>query len=366
MTFSYPKYLKSKRSIDERARHPGVWNTFLDQLRDAAAGASATRRDIRILEVGGGVGDLAMKILYALPEGSAEYTLVDIDPDNLKAARERFQQAFPEAALSPVLDGIGKIRGESSRHSPTCSSRRLSIYLVRDDITNVDASAAAGSLDIQTLGLYDAICGQAIMDIVPARILLQNLSLMLSPRGVIYLPIHFDGRTDIDPSYDSQVDQMVTDIYHDSMARTWIDADGNVHPYDGSRSGRDLIMHAASANLSVVEAGASNWIVLPSARRDEGRADVPDGRVPDGQVANGRSADATFSQAIAPGTNHYPAREAYFLQCMLHFIEGELAASEHISDEDAKAWVTARRQQLATGQLAMFVHNLDVLLAPES
>lgn len=335
LTFSYPKYLESKRTVDERARHPGVWNSFMERLQDLTAHASGREKPLRILEVGGGVGDLAIKIIRTLPGVSVEYTLIDIDRENLDTARGRLRETFPDVGLTPVLNGADAIPDAS----PTGGNIEekgggINVYLVRDDITCLGGSHSNTPIQSESIPRYDAICGQAIMDIVPARILLEKLSLLLQNNGVVYLPIHFDGRTDFDPSYDSQVDQLVSRIYHDSMARAWENAAGNVHAYDGSRSGRDLIMHAAAADLSVVDVGASDWIVLPSEWRE------------------------------GSDSNQYPVSEAYFLQCMLHFIEGELSVSPHITNHDASAWMSVRRQQLADGELAMFVHNLDVLLAP--
>jgi SAM-dependent methyltransferase len=356
VTFSYPKYLVSKRTVDERARHPGVWKTFLDRLRASATRASREREPVRILEVGGGVGDLALQILRALPDVAVAYTLIDIEPENLEAARERFRRERPDATVSPVLDGIGNIPSAAPIGKDTKSSRDVVTYFVQDDITrlgNTDSDMQSTHGRVQS---YDAICGQAIMDIVPTRILLQKLSLLLKEQGVIYLPIHFDGRTDIDPPYHPKVDHTIARIYHDSMTRTWTDADGNVHKYDGSRSGRDLVMHAASAHLCVVDVGASDWIVLPSRRR-EGRG------VDSGEI---QSTDAMSAETRATNSAHYPAQEAYFLECMLHFFEGEIAASDQITNEKAEAWLARRRQQLADGDLAMFVHNLDVLLASAS
>lgn len=333
MTFSYPKYLDAKRTVDERARHPNVWDAFITRLRDAAARAARRGDSLRILEIGGGVGDLAIKIARALPSVPVEYTLVDIEPANLKAARRRLQHALPEAHTSHVLDGLGTTPASSPNHTDTATSSHTMFYLVRDDITCLGDGRTDPPVQKARTRTYDAVCGQAIMDIVPARILLQKASSMLRDKGAIYLPIHFDGRTDFEPLYNPEVDELVSSIYHESMTRTWEDIDGCVHTFNGSRSGRDLITHAESAGLSVMAAGASDWIVLPSDRREGGGADG------------------------------YPSGEAHFLRCMLHFVESELSASHRISAEEADAWSSARRKQLAAGELAMFVHNLDVLLA---
>ena len=354
MTFSYPRYLRSKRTVDERARHPGVWNTFIQRLQEKKSDRTRHPEPLRILEIGGGVGDLAISVLRALNEQSVDYTLVDIDTENLRAARERLGNAFPNATVSPIHDGSeDALENTLAPQKESKNKIHKNIRLIKKDITNICIGKDNTSERLAHRLLFDAICGQAIMDIVPAQILIDKVGQLLSNNGLMYLPIHFDGRTDIEPTYDATVDQRVSDIYHASMMRHWTDSRGDRYSYNGSRSGRNLVMHAASANLSVVEVGASDWIVLPS-NQQEGSAN---------HSRQSLSRQTASDSGIAAEICHYPAEEAYFLECMLHFIEEELDTSDRISPKEASAWIDTRRRQLRDGHLALFVHNLDVLLA---
>ena len=130
----------------------------------------------RILEIGGGVGDLAALILRALREQPVDYTLVDIEAKNLRTARERLRNAFPNAAISPVHDGLENalettpVAQEGSRNDVN-----KSIHLIRDDITDIFNKSEERLSGLADRLSFDAICGQAIMDIVPAQVITHKI-----------------------------------------------------------------------------------------------------------------------------------------------------------------------------------------------
>lgn len=370
MGFSYPKYLAAKRTVDERARHPGVWSTFVDQLRErhsrttrlrdlsrgkarseeeGANGGSSSpvegrerAKRLRLLEIGGGVGDLAIKVLETLRDLPLEYTLVDIERDNLALAEKRVRSIAPDVDVIPRYrqpDGPGSAP-QRNRQTAACETDPC-VYLVQEDVLDISLDLLCSVTGKDAVRPFDAVCGQAILDIVPPRMLLRKMHSIVADLGLVYLPIHFDGQTKIEPVLDLNLDRRVENIYHDSMKRRGKRPSGEIVSYDGSRSGRDLLMHGGRTGFHVEAAGASEWVVLPSSMRSQTGS---------GSTGSGQDASA------------YPEDEQYFLSCMLGFIEDELRASEEMSDRAYKRWSTTRRRQLEEGRLAMFVHNLDVLL----
>ncbi|HHP7237249.1 class I SAM-dependent methyltransferase [Longibacter sp.] len=333
MTFSYPRYLEAKRSVDERARHPKVWTTFLEAAAEIALANPG--RPLRVLEIGAGVGDLAIKILNELDAESVNYTVLDVNADNLDRARERIASSLDMEA------------SEDDAFVST-SRRNHRVRFVEDDLT----SFARHDREEPDTGTYHVIVGQAIIDILPTYISLRIAHGLLRSGGLAYLPIHVDGLTEFEPTEMYDMDKRVMNVYHDTMTRTYsVDARWGPDPSgadrsdaaridgaptvcdaiavqsDGARCGRDLLIDAPGAGFDVVDAGSSDWLVRPDSK-----------------------------------TGGYVEEEDYFLACMLHFVEEALTDAASIDRSQLEDWLARRRRQLDDATLMLLVHNLDVLL----
>ena len=337
MTFSYPRYLEAKRTVDDRARHPRVWTAFLEAASDIAA--KHAERPIRVLEIGAGVGDLATKILDELESEAVDYTVLDVNADNLDRAIERMAWSLDVEATQS--DGVVSIPGRSHR-----------IRFVKGDIT----SFANRGREEGDGRIYDVIVGQAIIDILPTHISLRIIRSLLAEGGLAYLPIHVDGLTAFEPTENHDMDDCIMSLYHDTMTRVYsIDASWTLDPSDangsnsdrpdgagtgnetasvqsdGARCGRDLLVYANRAGFNIVDAGSSDWLVRPD-----------------------------------PTTGRYVGQEDYFLSCMLHFVEEALTDNASIDRSQLEDWLARRRRQLDDAELILLVHNLDVLLRRQS
>ena len=153
-------------------------------------------------------------------------------------------------------------------------------------------------------GSFDLVMAHAFLDIVPLADTLGKLLTLARPGGLLYLPITFDGESIFEPG--DPEDDAILGAYHRSM-----DDPGQ------SRTGRRLFHALRAAGASVLALGSSDWIVHPSA---EG----------------------------------YPDEEAYFLECVLGFVETSVGA-------EARGWLRRRRAQLARGELVYIAHQLDAL-----
>jgi hypothetical protein len=95
-------------------------------------------------------------------------------------------------------------------------------------------------------------------------------------------------------------------------------------PSGDSRTGRHLFAPLMGAG-EVLAAGASDWVVYP---HSEG----------------------------------YPGEEAYFLACILHFLETALKDDSDADQARFKAWLRQREQQIERGELIYIAHQLDFLV----
>lgn len=264
----FQEYLRAKRSVDDRALNRRVLERLRAELPD----------DPRTVEVGAGIGTGITRLLdwEVLPE-RVEYTAIDDRSENVAAAREHLvEEGFTE-------DGERLVRGDTT------------VSLVAGDAFEVLSDEAE----------YDLLVAQAFLDLVEIDDALPTLFDALSPKGLAYFPITFDGETVFEPSH--PLDDRVLGAYHRDM-----DREGT------SETGRQLLAAVPDAGGEVLAAGSSDWVVYPPYSRDE--------RV--------------------------------FLAAILDTIEGALA--DELGD-DLEEWLGVRRRQLHEGELIYVAHQLDVL-----
>jgi hypothetical protein len=301
--YDYARYLSAKKTVDQRAFDRRVWGTFTDHVNRSA---ERSTHPVRILEVGGGVGATIPRLIAACPGTSLDYTMVELEPGNVQAARQTLLTWADDNDVTLSESGDTTLR-------LSYQETTVDVDLIHGDMFEF--------LDRDVSSYYTAVIGQAIFDVVDLPYAVQLLTQHLEPGGMCYAPVHFDGMTAFEPTMDdrqggSELDDRIVDLYHASMRR---------QDTDGARSGRDLLTAFRSNGVPIVAAGGSDWIVLGT----------PD----DG----------------------YPADEAYFLQCILHFVEEELTGDADLSSDDLDTWLHTRRQQIADGKLIFVSHHLDVL-----
>ena len=165
---------------------------------------------------------------------------------------------------------------------------------------------------------FDLIIAHALLDLLHLPTALPSLLQMAPPGGLFYFSINFDGATLFLPEVDPALDGQIEALYHRSMDTRITDG----QPSGDSRTGRKLFHALRGRRAEVLAAGSSDWVVHP--------------------VGGG-----------------YPADEAYFLGCILHFVESTLRGHPELDDGEFGAWLTIRRGQLACGALVYVAHQLD-------
>jgi ubiquinone/menaquinone biosynthesis C-methylase UbiE len=166
----------------------------------------------------------------------------------------------------------------------------------------------------------DLVVASAFLDLFDLSAALRSIARLGAPEARFLFSITFDGLTALEPEIDPALDRLIVEIYHRTMDERIIDGAAS----GDSRCGRHLLTLLPRCGYRIEEAGPSDWIVHPR----EGS---------------------------------YPADEAYFLSCILGFIEESLSPRPEMDQGKLRAWLGARRTQVAAGELVFLAHQLDVL-----
>lgn len=297
--YSYPRYLEAKQTVDEQALNQQVWSRFIDIVSNCAP-------EVRLLEIGAGVGTTAARILNAVGASvdRVEYTLVDVNAENLRRARKRLYDWF----LNRNFDVQNEKGGDLLGRGPIEASIHFSV----NDLFDYAEESAPPHAP------HDALISQAVLDLLPLSTTLEALRSHVQKGGVWYLPIHFDGVTAFEPPH--ALDADILRLYHESMTKN-IDGEGSGR---ADRTGRRLLTGLREIGATLLEVGSSDWVVFG----DE---------------------------------NGYDGEEAYFLYHILHFIEEELTGHPDLDASAFKGWIQKRRQQIEGNELIYIAHQLDVL-----
>jgi hypothetical protein len=310
---SFIRYLAAKRTVDDRALNAHVWQSLAHRLADLAPASGVP---MTVLEIGAGIGTMVERLLEAAILPPARYLLLDAQPDNLAHACQRLtawaathggQTAPPVQAqplsLPPLWSTALTVPG---RHPLEVTALGADLF---------DFLVAAGP----TLQV-DLLIAHAFIDLVDVPSTLARLAPLLRPGALIYLTINFDGATLLLPELDPDLDRQIEAAYHATMDRRLVGG----RPSGDSHTGRHLFHNLQNAGIQVLDAGSSDWVVIPH-------------------------------QGV------YPADEAYFLHFIVHTIHGALRGASGLDPAAFERWVAARHAQIDAGELVYIAHQLDYL-----
>jgi hypothetical protein len=226
MEYSFPHYLLSKQSVDDRALNKDV----LSALK-----ANLPSQPVRIIEVGAGIGTMLRRLLRWDVLRQAEYVLVDEMMENIEYASEWVKVWAGELGLSVE-------RGEGNQVRVFNETRDVRIKLERADVFDFIQKNKEQA---------DLLIAHAFLDLLPMP---ESLTKLLSlTKGLAWLTVNFDGGTSLEPTIDAALDEKIERLYHQTM---------DTRPTGGdSKSGRHLFGHLRSAGAEILAAGASDWVV---------------------------------------------------------------------------------------------------------
>ncbi len=210
-------------------------------------------------------------------------------------------------------------------------SEESNIEVARWRLAHLTSSEEAGlRVQLETANLYefaarrenrqrfDLIIAHALLDLLHLPTALPGLLQMVRPSGLFYFSINFDGATLFLPEVDPELDGRIETLYHHSMDTRITDG----QPSGDSHTGRRLFHALRSCGAEVLAAGSSDWVV----------------------------------HAVGGG---YPADEAYFLGCILHFVGSTLRGHPELDAREFEEWLAMRRRQVVGGELVYVAHQLD-------
>jgi SAM-dependent methyltransferase len=292
--FSFVRYLRSKTTIDDRALNKDVKGRLCETL-------AGIDYPIRVLEIGAGLGTMVRRLLHWGAIRNARYTLLDVDPELLGAARTGLMEMAHQNNFT-ILDNPPQLLLQGAGYD-------LTIEMVQAELT--DFLEVARSNDP-----VDLVVASSFLDLVDVSSTLPRLFDLVKPGGLFWFCVNFDGDTIFVP--ETADDAHFVNIYHRSMdQRQW-----RGHRAGDSRTGRHLFEQLPAAGAAIVAAGASDWVVCPF----------------EGQ---------------------YIQDEGYFLHCIIRTMELELKKHSDADSTRLTKWVELRHTQIDNNQLTYIAHQLD-------
>jgi hypothetical protein len=229
MDDSFPHYLLSKQSVDDRALNKDVLNALRVNLAP---------QPVTIIEAGGGIGTMLKRLIRWGILCSGDYILVDAMEENIAYAREWIPQWAAEAGLR-----VERFRPNQLRVCDPARDIRISLECadVFDFIPRNEKPA-------------DLLIAHAFLDLLPMPESLEKLFLLT--KSLAWLTLNFDGMTTLEPIIDNSLDEKIERLYHQTM---------DLRPSGGdSRTGRKLFEYFRSLNAEIILAGGSDWVVHTS------------------------------------------------------------------------------------------------------
>jgi SAM-dependent methyltransferase len=304
--FSYIRYLAAKKSVDDRALNRQVYSTLVQALRPRQG-----TDPIAWLEVGCGIGTMVERLWDWGIFVNAEYTAVDLSPENIAGAKERLPAFAREKGLQFEDMGETSLVVTSPHRSLRVSLEAVDIF----DYATREAGRAA----------WDVLVAHAFLDLVDLETAIPRFLALLKPGGCFYFTLNFDGVTTFLPTLDADLDALIEKVYHATMDDRRVDG----QPSGSSCTGRLLFSTLPKCGGHILAAGSSDWVVFPG----------PDG---------------------------YPADEAYFLHHMINIVDGALREHPLLNKKAFQEWISQRHRQIDQNELIYIAHQLDFCGIKES
>jgi hypothetical protein len=300
-SFSFTRYLSSKKTVDDRALNKSVLQSLIEAVRELDED-----EDLEVLEIGAGIGTMIERALDWGIVFSGFYTALDSEPTNIAEAATRLP-AWAEGRGYEV-EGAG--------------DRKIRISNDAQDVQVVLESGDVFDFIDREKGerVWDLLIANAFLDLMDVPTALPRLLGLVRPGGLFYFTITFDGGTIFEPTIDPDLDARIEALYHETMDRRVIHG----KPSGDSRTGRHFFEQVRSAGAELIDAGSSDWVVFAG----------PDG---------------------------YPGDEAYFLHFIVNTVDRALADHPELDPAAFARWVEERHAQIDQGRLVYIAHQLDFL-----
>jgi hypothetical protein len=299
--FNFQRYLEAKKSVDDRSLNRGVWERLRAELPE-----QEKNNPLEILEIGAGIGTMFERLVEWGLLTYVQYTAIDLDPENIRSA-ERYLLDWGKRLN-------WRVSQEDQRLTFTRDARWLELNLQTISLDDFIEKS------LPTKSRWDLLVAHAFLDLIDLPKKLPDLLSLLREGGLYYFTINFDGVTILEPIIKPDLDMQVVSLYHRSMDERSLGG----HLHGDSMTGRHLFSYLEGPSSEFLAAGASDWVVHPSAGR-------------------------------------YPADEGYFLDYIIHTIHQQLIDHPELDREEFLEWIEKRHDQVDQGELVFIAHQLDFL-----
>jgi SAM-dependent methyltransferase len=295
------RYLAAKQGLDDRSLNRRVWDHLARAVRDRPDSAP-----LRVLEVGCGIGAMVERLLNRGLLTRAAYTGIDVEAEFIRAAAERLHGYAAARHAHLAVDSGGALLFSTPGQDVRVTLEAADLF---DFLDREEGKSA-----------WDLLVAHAFLDLIDLATVLPRLLSRLSPGGLFYFTLNFDGATTFEPPIDPDLDAWIEALYH----RTMDTRSRRGRPSGSSLTGRRLFGRLQGAGARVVAAGSSDWVVFPG----------PDG---------------------------YPGDEAYFLHFIIDTIAGALHEHPELDRGRFEAWIAERHRQIEAQELIYIAHQLDFI-----
>jgi hypothetical protein len=226
MDYSFPHYLLSKQTVDDRALNKDVIQVLRQHM---PAGP------ISVIEVGAGIGTMLKRVVEWDLLSKGRYVLVDAMQENIDYAQKWIPHWASESGLSVEQAGPSQLHICDKIHD-------IQIQLVCADVFDFIE---------QNQSPADLLIAHAFLDLLPLPASLEKILSLTN--GLAWLTINFDGMTSLLPVINPGLDEQIERLYHATM---------DIRPAGGdSRMGRKLFDDLRSLHTEILAAGPSDWVV---------------------------------------------------------------------------------------------------------
>lgn len=226
MNYSFPRYLLSKQTVDDRALNKDVLQALQLQMPPGR---------VSIIEVGAGIGTMLRRLIRWNIMCEGEYVLVDSMPENIAYAWDWIPQWAAEAGL--------RVERTASDQLRVCDAERD--ILIRLELEDVFDFARKNTRPA------DLLIAHAFLDLLPMPESLEQLLSLTD--NMAWLTLNFDGVSTLQPAIDPALDEKIERLYHRTM---------DIRPTGGdSHMGRKLFEYLSMMDAKILAAGASDWVV---------------------------------------------------------------------------------------------------------
>ncbi|MCJ7445550.1 MAG: class I SAM-dependent methyltransferase [Methanotrichaceae archaeon] len=257
-------------------------------------------KPFRILEVGAGIGTMIERILDWNLLEYVIYTAIDAQAENKIQALERLQGWAARCSIRLEVDSDWILTG---------INRQIEIKFEIKDFYDFASHEN---------GKWDLIIANAFLDLVDIRSTLPLMIKLIEKESLFYFTINFNGLTILEPVIDKEIDELILNLYHQTMDERLI----NGKRSGDSQAGRHLISQLKEAGMQILDSGASDWVIFP-------------------------------------GQNGYTQEEAYFLHFILNNIQQALEGSSQIGSATLDNWISKRHNQVENNVLIYMAHQID-------